>query len=112
MSRQRHDPLATSTRPHWLTIADLHSNLIACEPLEPGTDLHEAMRAALAAWAADGWQAESDGRWGFCFARRGSERRLLNVTSVNPAAPNYGGHAHLAGRGALHGLVRGGESAQ
>jgi len=101
MSRHRHDPLAWSSHPHWLTISDMHRNVIECAPVAPGVDLHEVMRAAIAAWAEDGWQAESGGAWGFCFATRGPERRFLNITPVDPTAPGDGGHAFLAGRGVV-----------
>ena len=100
MTRRPCDPLADTRRPHWLTVSDLHRNLIACQSLPAGADLRAVMRAALADGAAEGWQAESDSAYGFVFIARGAERRLVNLTAADPAGCPGAGHAFLAGTGA------------
>ena len=100
MPRRRCDPLATTRRPHWLTVSDLHRNVITCEPLAAGANLRESLRTALTKCAAEGWQPENDGAYGFAFIARGTERRLVNLTPADPANCAGSGHAFLAGRGA------------
>jgi hypothetical protein len=97
MRRNDCDPLGDNRRPHWLTVSDLHRNLIACEALPAGGDLRAALREALARWAAEGWLAENDGAYGFVFIARGEERRLVNLTPADPAGVAGAGHAFLAG---------------
>jgi hypothetical protein len=101
MARHRHDPLAATSRPHWLTVSDMHRTAIACEAVPTGADLQEALRVALAQCATEGWQAEGDGAYGFVFVTRGTERRLLNLTPLDPAEGFGAGHAFLAGRGPI-----------
>jgi hypothetical protein len=60
---------------------------------------------ALAAQAADGWQSESDGGYGFVFVARGTERRLVNLAPADPADCPGPGHAFLAGDGVINHLV-------
>jgi hypothetical protein len=102
MRRNRPDPLADNRRPHWLTVSDLHRSLITCTPVPAGTDLRATMRDALAGHAADGWQAENDGAYGFVFIARGSERRLVNLTPADPSIGVGAGHAFLAGRSVIN----------
>jgi hypothetical protein len=97
MRRHHFDPLADTRRPHWLTVSDLHRNLIACEALPAGADLREVLRETLTQCEAKGWQAENDGAYGFAFIARGSERRLVNLTPADPSACAGSGHAFLAG---------------
>ena len=99
MARHRSDPLADTHRPHWLTVSDLHRNLITSRPLPLGADLREVLRAALTQCAEEGWQAENDGAFGFAFITRGSERQLVNLTPVDPSGCTGSGHGFLAGRG-------------
>lgn len=73
-SRQRFDPLATSTNPYWLVVTDLYRNPLTVTPLAPGTNLHAALRAGIDGYVADGWHAEGDGAFGFVFIARGVER--------------------------------------
>ncbi len=42
-------------------------------------------------------QAENDGAYGFSFIARGTERRLVNLTTANPTEYGGAGHAFLAG---------------
>ncbi len=99
MRRHPCDPLANTRQPHWLTVSDLHRNLITCEPLAAGANLRESLRTALTKCAAEGWQAENDGTYGFVFITKGAERRLINLTPADPANCAGSGHAFLAGRG-------------
>ena len=102
MSRRLCDPLTDTRRPHWLTVSDLHRDLITCQALAAGVDLREVLREALTQCAAEGWEAENDGAYGFAFIARGSERRLINLAPANPSACTGTGHAFLAGRGAIN----------
>jgi hypothetical protein len=74
----------------------------SCEALPGGADLREAMRTALEQCAAEGWQAESDGAYGFAFVARGSERCLVNLTPAEPSIGVGAGHGVLAGRGVVY----------
>jgi hypothetical protein len=89
--------MANGRRPHWLTVSDLHRNLIACNAVPTGSDLRTVLSEALAAQAADGWQPESNGAYGFVFVAKGGERWLVNLTPVDPAAVVGPGHAFVAG---------------
>ena len=100
MRRDRCDPLAEIGRAHWLTVSDLHRNLIACEALAAGADLRAVLQEALGNLAAEGWLAESDGAYGFVFVAKGPERRLVNLTPADPSEHGSSGHAFLAGKGA------------
>jgi hypothetical protein len=73
--------------------------------LPGGADLREVLREALTQCAAEGWHAESDGAYGFVFIARGSERRLVNLTALDPAECPGPGHAFLAGEGVINQLV-------
>lgn len=101
MRRRVSDPLTDTRRPHWLTVSDLHRNLITSQALPAGTDLREILRDTLTRWVAEGWQAENNGAYGFVFIARSAERRLVNLTPANPSDCSGAGHAFLAGAGAL-----------
>ena len=60
------------------------------QPLPAGADLHAAMARQLETMAADGWEAETDYRWGVTFVRRGAERLEVGVRSRPPDAPVFG----------------------
>ena len=93
MARHRCDPLADTRQPHWLAVSDLHRNLITCKALPAGVDLREVLQMALDQCAAEGWQAENDGAYGFAFVSRGSERRLVNLIPADPSDCAGQGHA-------------------
>jgi hypothetical protein len=101
MSRRPCAPLADTRRPHWLTVSDLHRNVIMCKAVPAGSDLREALRCALTQFAAEGWHPESDGTYGFVFVARDTERRLVNLTPADPSQYGGAGHAFLAGRGVV-----------
>jgi hypothetical protein len=100
--RRKCDPLSATQRLHWLTVCDLHRNLISCEALESGADLRVVLKRAVADLENEGWRAENDGSFGFVFIARGSDRRLLNLTPAHPAGCFGAGHAFLAGGGVVH----------
>jgi hypothetical protein len=102
MARHRFDPLADTRCPHWLTVSDLHRNLITCEALVAGADLREALQAALTRYTAEGWLPENDGAYGFVFIARGAERRLVNLTPADPSDCAGPGHSVLAGRSVIN----------
>jgi len=96
-SRQRFDPLATSSLPRWLVTTDIYRNRLSVTALVPGADLRAMLRVATERDVADGWLAESDASYGFLFIARDSERLLLSVTGVDPDVAPGAGHAHLTG---------------
>ena len=102
MSSRVCDPLADTRRPHWLTVSDLHRNLFKCVGLPVGADLRAALQETLTQCAVEGWLPENDGAYGFAFIARGSERRLVNLTPVDPSAQAGPGHSFLAGRGVIN----------
>jgi hypothetical protein len=59
------------------------------------------MKDSLKRWMAEGWEAEGDGSYDFCFIRRADERLLLNISQTDPSKPANAGHSFLAGRGSL-----------
>jgi hypothetical protein len=78
--------------------------MITSESVSVGTDLRQALNSALSRYAAEGWQAENDGAYGFVFIARGPERRLVNLTPADPSVGTGTGHAFLACRGAINPL--------
>jgi len=75
--------------------------MVECSVLPQGVNLQQAMRDSIERWVAQGWEAEGDGSYEFCFIRRGGERLLLNITHTDPNRPPSTGHAFLAGRGSV-----------
>ena len=51
--------------------------MVECSVLPQGVNLQQAMRDSIERWVAQGWEAEGDGSYEFCFIRRGGERLLL-----------------------------------
>jgi hypothetical protein len=84
MRRTRHDVFAKRTTAAYAVVWDLEWQVIACQRLPPGADLHAALKALLAQLEADGWRPESGLDHGFTFVRRGAERRLVMVTGREP----------------------------
>ena len=70
--------------PRWVAVFGLQWQVIESQRLEPGTDLHGAMAAAIERLAADGWKIEAEPRFGFAFIRRDGERRLLMLMPKDP----------------------------
>jgi len=85
--RSRYVPIDESRVPHWLATYDVYRNVLACKPLAIGTDLHAAMRRAIAEREADGWTVENDGAYGFFFCNRDGERREVRMQPTDPAEP-------------------------
>jgi hypothetical protein len=86
MRRTRYDVYAKRTTVAYAVVWDLEWHVATCRRLEPGSDLHEALTAAIDQLSADGWQAECEHEYGFAFVRRGVERRLVMVTGRDPAS--------------------------
>ena len=70
--------------PRFIVVYGLQWQILERLPVEPGGDLVAAMAATIADLAADGWEAECDAAWGFCFVRKGLERRLVSLTARDP----------------------------
>jgi hypothetical protein len=85
MRRTRHDIFAKATTPRYIVIWDLHWQVIEVQRLEPASDLYDALMATVERLKRDGWQIEGAIDYGFTFARRDGERRLLALTKRDPA---------------------------
>lgn len=70
----------------------------ACEPDSFG----DMMMTRLTRCAAEGWQDEKDGTYGFAFIAGGAERRLVNLTPAERSESVGMGHAFLAGCGGVN----------
>jgi hypothetical protein len=86
-ARSRYAPTDESRIPHWLVTYDGYRRDLACKHLAIGTDLHAAMREAIAKCEADGWTVENDGAYGFLFCNRNGERREVRIQPTDPAEP-------------------------
>jgi hypothetical protein len=65
----------------------VYRNVLASKQLAIGTDLHAAMRQAIAGCEADGWIVENDGAYGFFFCNRDGVRREVRMQPTDPAEP-------------------------
>jgi hypothetical protein len=84
MRRQQPSPYITATTRRYIILWDLQWQIIACQILEPRTDLRRAMTTTIERLQHDGWRAESTPDHGFVFLNRNDERRLLMITARNP----------------------------
>ena len=84
MGRYQYTAYDTDTRPRYVVVWDLQWSVIACQQLEPRSDLYAAMMAAIERLKRDGWEAEGNADFGFVFVRNGDERRLLMLTARDP----------------------------
>lgn len=84
MGRYRHQVYTNDTRPRWVAVYGLQWQVIESHRLEPPADLSDAMAAAIARLAVDGWQIEAEPRFGFSFIRKDGVRRLLMLTPRDP----------------------------
>jgi hypothetical protein len=85
--RSRYAPTDESRIPHWLVTYDVFRHMHASKHLAIGTDLHAAMRQAIAECEADGWTVENDVAYGFFFCNRNGERREIRVQPTDPSEP-------------------------
>jgi hypothetical protein len=86
--RSRYAPTDESRIPHWLVTYDVYRSVVASKHLAKGTDLHAAMREAIAECEADGWAVENDGAYGFFFfCNRSGERREVRIQPTDPCEP-------------------------
>lgn len=70
MSRGRYvprDPFIPTNEPRFRVIRDLSRQVLECEPLPIGADLHAAFEAAKARMTADGWTVEKTWKWSHAF---------------------------------------------
>jgi hypothetical protein len=84
MGRYRHNVYEKSTMPRWVAVFGLQWQVIESYRLEPGADLICAMTTTIERLAVEGWQAESEPRFGFVFIRKESDRRMLMLTPRDP----------------------------
>jgi len=84
MRRQRFDPFAKTKSPHYIVLWDMQHRVVEHTKLEPNTDLHGAMTAAIRRLELEGWTFENDSKNGSCFLNRDGERRLLSMTPQDP----------------------------
>ena len=85
--RSRNASTDESRIPHWIVTYDVYRRVIASKHLAIGTELHAAMRQAIAACEAGGWTVENDGAYGFFFRNRGGERREVRMQPTDPYEP-------------------------
>jgi hypothetical protein len=84
MGRYRHKVYEKSTTPRWVAVFGLQWQVIESYRLEPGADLYGAVTATIERLSIEGWQAESEPRFGFVFIAKENDRRLLILTPRNP----------------------------
>src|SRR5258708_5359191 len=84
MARYTFPAYNNASTPRYVVVWDIHWHVMACQRLEPATDLYGAMADAIDRLAAEGWQAEGSAEYGFVFIRRETERRLLALTERDP----------------------------
>jgi hypothetical protein len=84
MGRYRHKVHEKSTTSRWIAVFGLQWQVIESHRLEPAADLSGAMRATIERLAGEGWQPESEPRFGFVFIHRDGDRRLLMLTPRDP----------------------------
>jgi hypothetical protein len=84
MARYAFPAFTTSTTARYIVLWDLQWHVIECQRLEPAADLSGAMAAAIDRLEGEGWQPEGTAEYGFVFIRRGSDRRLLEITPRDP----------------------------
>jgi hypothetical protein len=85
--RSRYAPTDETRIPHWLVTYDVYRRVLASKHLAIGTDLHAAMREAIAECEAEGWIVENDGAYGFFFCNRDRERREVRMQPTDPSEP-------------------------
>jgi hypothetical protein len=71
----------------WIVVYDMVHTLLEHERLPVGSDLHAAIQLSIEKWTADGWNIESDGRYGFFFCNRGGARREIRIQACDPSKP-------------------------
>jgi hypothetical protein len=91
-----------ASQTHWLVVTDPFRKVIESCVLTQDVDVQQALQSAVARWVAEGWEAEGDCSYNFCFIRRTGQRLLINVTATDPTRPPTAGHAFLAGGGSKY----------
>jgi hypothetical protein len=88
--RSRPDLLAAANEPRWLTVRTVTGVLIEAHELPPHTDLHRAMADKATQLRAEGWEPETEVKYGVFFASRANERIEVSLASVPPGTPTAG----------------------
>ena len=70
--------------PRYVVAWDLHWKVLRCERVDAYGNFRDALGAEIDRLHRDGWEAESDARWGLVFTRRSAERTLLTLTPRDP----------------------------
>jgi hypothetical protein len=84
MARYRFTAYQNDTQPRYIVVFGPQREIIACQRLEPASDLSGAMAATIERLFGEGWQAEGSAQYGSVFVRRAGERRLLMLTERDP----------------------------
>jgi hypothetical protein len=84
MARYRHNVYAKAKTPRYCVLFDSQREIIACQRLEPSTDLRSAMTNSIDRLTEEGWQPEGTYEYGFVFLSRNGARQLLILTEQNP----------------------------
>jgi hypothetical protein len=84
MARYHHNVYANSNTARYVVLFDLQREVIACERLDPCTDLRSAMTTAIDRLTMEGWLPEGMPDFGFVFLNRDGIRRLLILTERDP----------------------------
>jgi hypothetical protein len=84
MARYHHNVYAKAKTPRYCVLFDSQRQIIACQRLEPSTDLRSAITNTIDRLAQEGWQLEGTYEYGFVFLNRNGIRRLLILTERDP----------------------------
>lgn len=82
--------------PRWIVVKNAYGRVIETTPVPPGTDLMRLFLSTLLRYHDDGWRLnEFSSHLAEFFATKDSEKRNVQITSLDPAAPprpysNYG----------------------
>lgn len=83
--RARPDPLVPVNEPRWLVVRDQMSLPVACDQLEPLTDLRAALEQERERRLRKDWTVEDIGLAGaFFFCSRDAERCCVTIESYAP----------------------------
>lgn len=83
--RARPSPLLPVNEPRWLVVRDQLSRAVACEPLQPLTDLRAALERERAQRHLEGWSVDEISSAGaFFFCSRGNERCCVGIENFAP----------------------------
>jgi hypothetical protein len=84
MGRNRYAGYLDETNRGHLVAFDLQWHVIESRRVDPRQGAAMALAGFIREFEARGWEAESDGAYGFVFMRRNDQRILLEVTPRDP----------------------------